>query len=71
MTHATKVVIERDTQGGYVATFPEWVGYRAQASSLKTLIEQIQEALALPPDGGATTAAPRDLACVARDGGGG
>jgi predicted RNase H-like HicB family nuclease len=51
MTRAYKIVIERDTQGGYVATFPEMVGRQAQAGSLKTLMERIREAAALGPEG--------------------
>jgi predicted RNase H-like HicB family nuclease len=47
MIQACKVVIERDTQGGYVATFPELLGCQAHARSLKTLMERIREAVAL------------------------
>jgi predicted RNase H-like HicB family nuclease len=45
------VVIERETGGTYVATFPEWAGCQAQAGSLKTLMVRIQEAMALRPEG--------------------
>jgi predicted RNase H-like HicB family nuclease len=68
MTQAYKVVIERDTQGGYVATFPELLGCQAQAGSLKTLMERIQEAMELSPEVGEPAAVPRKLA-VAPDGG--
>jgi predicted RNase H-like HicB family nuclease len=68
MTQAYKVVIERDTQGGYVATFPDLVGCQAQARSLKTLMERIQEAMALSPEVGEPAAIPRELAVVAPDG---
>ncbi len=47
MTQAYKVIIEHDTQRGYVATFPGLLGHQAQAESLKTLMERIREALAL------------------------
>jgi hypothetical protein len=50
MTRTHKIVIERDTRGDYVATFPEWAGCRAQAGSLKTLMVRIQEAMARGPD---------------------
>ena len=68
MKPAYKVVIERDTQGVYVATFPELLGCQAQAGSLKTLMERIQEAMALSPEMGEPAAIPRELAVVASDG---
>lgn len=52
MAQAYKVVIERDTQGGYTATFPELVDCQAQAASLKTLMERIREVTALCPEAG-------------------
>ena len=58
MTQAYKVVIECDSQGGYVATFPELLGCRAQARSLKGLMERIQEAMALCPEESELAAAP-------------
>jgi predicted RNase H-like HicB family nuclease len=58
MTQAYKVVIECDTQGGYVATFPELVGCQAQARSLKTLMDRIREAMALCPEAGEPAAVP-------------
>jgi predicted RNase H-like HicB family nuclease len=69
MTQAYKVVIERDTQGGYVATFPELLGCQAHAGSLKTLMERIQEAIVLSPEVGEPEAVPEKLAMVAPDGG--
>ena len=71
MTQAYKVVIERDTQGGYVATFPEFAGCQTQARSLKTLMERIREAMAFSPGVDEPAAVPRELANVAPDGGGG
>lgn len=44
-----KVVIERDVQGGYMATFPDLVDCQAQAGSLKTLIQRILEVEAIRP----------------------
>ena len=52
MTQAYKVVIERDRQGGYTATFPELMDRQAQAGSLKMLMQRIQEAVALSPETG-------------------
>jgi predicted RNase H-like HicB family nuclease len=71
MIQAHKVVIERDTQGGYVATFPGLMGRQAQARSLKTLMERIQEAMALSPEVNEPAAVPREMASVSPDGGGG
>jgi predicted RNase H-like HicB family nuclease len=67
MTQAYKVVIERDSQGGYVATFPELLGCQAHAGSLKTLMERIQEAMALSPEEGEPAADTQKLATVAPD----
>jgi predicted RNase H-like HicB family nuclease len=58
MTQAYKVIIEPDTQGGYVATFPELLGHQAQAESLKTLMERIREALAHVSELGEPVATP-------------
>ncbi len=71
MNQAQKVVIERDTQGGYVATFPGLMGYQAQARSLKMLMERIQEAMALSPEVDEPTAVLREMARISPDGGGG
>jgi hypothetical protein len=71
MAQVYKVVIERDTQGGYAATFPELVGLQAHAGSLKTLMERIREAMAPSPETGEPAAPPRKLPAGARDGEGG
>jgi predicted RNase H-like HicB family nuclease len=68
MTQAYKVVIERDTQGGYIATFPELLGCQAHAGSLKMLMARIQEALAHSPEEAEPESVPRKLAIVAQDG---
>ena len=57
MAQVYKVVIERDTQGGYTATFPELVDCKAQAVSLKALMERIREVVALCPEDGEPTSA--------------
>jgi predicted RNase H-like HicB family nuclease len=60
MNQAHKVVIERDTQGGYVATFPGLMGRQAQARSLKTLMDCIREAMALSLEVDEPAAVPRE-----------
>jgi len=71
MIQAHKVVIERDAQGGYVATFPGLRGDKAQARSLKTLMVRIQEAMALSPEVGEPAVVPREIAGASSDGVGG
>jgi predicted RNase H-like HicB family nuclease len=48
MAQPHKIVIERDAEGAYVATFSGLLRCRcqAQATSLKALMEQIQKAMA-------------------------
>jgi predicted RNase H-like HicB family nuclease len=41
------VLIERDTEGYYVATVPELPGCHTQAKSLDTLMKRIREAIDL------------------------
>jgi len=41
------VVIERDTEGYFVATVPELRGCHTQAKSLDTLMKRIREAIVL------------------------
>ena len=47
MTKAFNVVIERDSEGYYVASVPELQGCHTQAKSLDTLMERIREAIDL------------------------
>jgi predicted RNase H-like HicB family nuclease len=47
MTRAFNVIIERDSEGYYVATVPELPGCHTQAKSLDTLMKRIQEAIEL------------------------
>jgi predicted RNase H-like HicB family nuclease len=47
MTRAFNVVIERDTEGYYVASVPELPGCHTQAKSLDALMRRIQEAIQL------------------------
>jgi predicted RNase H-like HicB family nuclease len=58
MIEVYKVVIKRDNQDGYVATFPELAGCQAQADSLKTLMERIRETLDRHPEVGETATTP-------------
>jgi predicted RNase H-like HicB family nuclease len=44
------VIIERDTEGNYVASVPQLAGCHTQAQSLDALIERIREAIALCVD---------------------
>jgi len=67
MIQAHKFVIERDTQGGYVATFPGLMGRQAQARSLKALMERIREVMALDQVD-ELAAVPREMARVSPDG---
>jgi predicted RNase H-like HicB family nuclease len=69
MIQSQKVLIERDTQGGYVATFPGLRGYQAQARSLKALMDRIQETIALPPEAAELVVLPRGMRSVSPDGG--
>jgi predicted RNase H-like HicB family nuclease len=69
MIQTHKVVIERDTQGGYVATFPGLADYQAQARSLKMLMGSIQEAMALFPEVDQPAVISRDLTSLSPDGG--
>ena len=47
MTREFNVIIERDSEGYYVASVPELRGCHTQAKSLDKLVERIKEAIAL------------------------
>lgn len=47
MTRAFNVIIERDSQGYYVATVPELRGCHTQAKSLDALTKRVREAIEL------------------------
>jgi len=47
MTKNFNVIIERDSEGYYVASVPELKGCHTQAKSLDTLMERIREAIEL------------------------
>ena len=47
MTQAFDVIIERDTDGYYVASVPALPGCHTQAKSLDTLMNRVREAIEL------------------------
>jgi predicted RNase H-like HicB family nuclease len=47
MTREFSVIIERDSEGYYVASVPELQGCHSQAKSLDKLMERIREAIQL------------------------
>jgi len=47
MVRAFNVIIERDSEGYFVASVPELRGCHTQAKSLDTLMERIREAIEL------------------------
>ena len=47
MTKEFNVIIERDSEGYYVASVPELQGCHTQAKSLDDLMERIREAIEL------------------------
>jgi len=47
MTREFNVVIERDSEGYYVASVPELLGCHTQAKSLDTLMKRIRETIEL------------------------
>jgi len=47
MTKVFSVIIERDSEGYFVASVPELHGCHTQAKSLDTLMERIKEAIEL------------------------
>ena len=47
MTREFSVIVERDSEGYYVASVPELRGCHTQAKSLDKLMERIQEAIEL------------------------
>jgi len=47
MTRRFNVLVERDSEGFFVATVPALPGCHTQAKSLDQLMERVQEAIAL------------------------
>jgi len=50
MTGTFDVIIERDSEGYYVASVPELRGCHTQAKSLDALMKRIREAIELCPE---------------------
>jgi predicted RNase H-like HicB family nuclease len=47
MTREFSVIVERDSEGWYIASVPELQGCHTQAKSLDKLMERIREAIEL------------------------
>jgi predicted RNase H-like HicB family nuclease len=61
MSRDFDVIIERDSEGYYVASVPALPGCHTQARSLDELSERIQEAIALYPDVNGEPTEPLDF----------
>jgi predicted RNase H-like HicB family nuclease len=66
MTKAFNVIIERDSEGYYVATVSELRGCHTQAKSLDTLMKRIREAIELCLEVEGEEAEPREFVGVQR-----
>jgi len=66
MTKEFSVIIERDSEGYYVASVPELRGCHTQASSLDTLMKRIREAIELCLEVDCGDAAPQQFVGVQR-----
>lgn len=66
MTRAFSVIIERDSEGYYVASVPELRGCHTQAKSLDTLMKRTQEAIELCLEVGDKTVLPQEFIGVQR-----
>ena len=67
MTRTFNVVIERDTEGYYVASVPELHGCHTQARSLDKLLVRIREAIQLCLEAqGLTASQPSEFVGVQR-----
>ena len=66
MTRVFNVIIERDSEGYYVATVPDLRGCHTQARSLDTLMERVREAIELCLEVEGEETEPRDFIGVQR-----
>ena len=66
MTRVFNVIIERDSEGYYVATVPDLRGCHTQAKSLDTLMERVREAIELCLEVENEETEPRDFIGVQR-----
>jgi predicted RNase H-like HicB family nuclease len=66
MTKAFNIIIERDSEGYYIATVPELQGCHTQAKSLDTLLERVREAIELCLEVEGEEVEPREFVGVQR-----
>lgn len=66
MVKAFDVIIERDSDGYYVASVPELRGCHTQAKSLDTLMKRIREAIELCLEVEGQDASPNEFVGVQR-----
>jgi predicted RNase H-like HicB family nuclease len=66
VTREFSVIIERDSEGFYIASVPELRGCHTQARSLDTLMKRIREAIELCLEVEAEGAAPQEFVGVHR-----
>ncbi len=66
MTRAFNVIIERDSEGYYVASVPELRGCHTQAKSLDALMKRIREAIELCLEVEGERIAPQEFIGVQR-----
>ena len=66
MTREFNVIIERDSEGYYVASVPELPGCHTQARSLDTLMKRIREAIELCLEVAAEEVTPHEFVGVQR-----
>ena len=66
MARAFSVIIERDSEGYYIASVPELRGCHTQAKSLDTLMKRVQEAIALCLEVEGEESEPREFVGVQR-----
>lgn len=66
MTKQFDVVVERDSEGWYVASVPALAGCHTQARSLDELMERVREAIALCLEVQADDAEPLDFVGLRR-----
>ena len=66
MARAFNVIIERDSEGYYIASVPELRGCHTQAKSLDTLMKRVREAIALCLEVEGEESEPREFVGVQR-----
>ena len=66
MTRQFDVVVEKDSEGYFIATVPALPGCHTQAKSLDLLMERIKEAIELCLEVGATACEQLDFVGVQR-----